>query len=703
MKKSLLLSFLLFLVVISVSALDIPAGKYYFDNSKTMYSNVKFVYGSNTRAECYVIQMTNEGDNIWSVTLAETASDMYRYTFAETSLADGNQGDNFNNVKDNISNVRNEKRTATRGDEVITGGIFVPSSGDNWAQGTWQTMNSFKGVKYSGTLPVLFINTTKTVTLPAVCTVDAEHYFAYYENTEGWSTVHCYAWDSNYNNLNGDWTGMECEKVGTADNGNEIWRWVSTQKKSEAASPGHIIFNDGQQVGGQTGDMLFQNGGYYTFTASHEVGPDIVLTGDGVSEEVVPITSKEEYVQGTYYIDALGLSGYSNLGSKDEPLALEIKGRGNYTWRDFDKKPYRLKFDKKAQPLGMKKSKHFTLLAHADDNLGFLRNTVGFQLSRLLGLAYTPEQQPVEVVLNGDYIGLYMMTDQLRIDPDRVNIVEQADEETDPEKITGGWLLEIDNYEDECQVRLTEGNGASLWVTYKTPELLSSAQENYLKNLIQTTDNAIYASNKNSTTWESYIDMDALARFYIIQEVMDNAESFHGSCYMHKEQGADTKLIFGPVWDFGNSYHRGYNKFIYVDSPFGQTWIGEIAKFPRFQSKVKELWKIFFGNQYLTLDAFIDQFVDQISQAAVADADRWPSYGNANMTNRKASFKNAIAQKTEYLRQQWGDGVSGIDNITTNETGSANAKTYSIDGREVNGNNLSKGIYIRNGKKFVVK
>ena len=418
----------------------------------------------------------------------------------------------------------------------------------------------------------------------------------------------------------------------------------------------------------------------------------------------VAITSKETYVQGTYYIDALGLEGYSDLGSQESPLALEIKGHGNYTWNSFGKKPYRLKFEKKASPLGMKKNKHFNLLAHADDYLGFLRNTVGFELSRLIGLPYTPEQQPVEVILNGSYIGLYMMTDKIRVETNRVNIVEQADEETDPEKITGGWLLEINNYQEDGQVRFKEGNGSNLWFTYHTPEVLSSTQQTYITDFLKATDNAIYASDKNSTTWENYIDLDALVRFYIVQEVMDNAESFHGSCYMSKEQGADTKLVFGPVWDFGNSFHRGYNKFIYVDSPFGQSWIGEIAKFPRFQQKVKEIWQPFFGTQYPTLDAFIDRFADQISAAAVADGKRWPSYSNADMSNRKNSFKNAIKQKTEYLRQQWGDGTNAIATILSADKDTKDAATYTIDGRKVNATQqLPKGIYIRNGRKVVVK
>ena len=587
-KKMRRLTLLLyFLTMLSVHgwALTIPAGKFYFDNSLTGYTYIKFVYGSDQRQTCTVVTMQQEEGSLWSVTIPAEVTDMYRYTFAQTTLPDGEQNQNFNTVKDNISNSRNELRTATRSDAIIVGGVFVPSSGDNWAQGAWKTWNAYNGTAYSGTLPVLYINTAE------------------------------------------------------------------------------------------------------------------------------PVTSKETYVSGTYYIDALNLDGYENLGTKEAPLSLLIKGRGNYTWTGFDKKPYRLKFDQKAAPLGMNKSRHFVLLAHADDNLGFLRNTVGFQLSRLIGLAYTPAQEPVEVVLNGNYIGLYFLTENIRIAKDRVNITEQLDQETDADLITGGWLLEINNYAEDQQIQLTEGNGASLWITYHAPEILSEAQKNYLTDLISDVNSAIYASNKNSTAWENYIDLDALVRFYIVQEVMDNAESFHGSCYMHKDLGADSKLIFGPVWDFGNSFHRGYNKFIYVDPPFGQTWIGEIAKYPRFQAKVKEIWRPFFGTEYPTLDNFIDEFAEKISAAAIADQERWPAYGTNNIESKKNEFKNCLAQKTNYLRQQWGEGTTGITTIDNDGQGEDryDDAIYTIDGRKLDiqfpatNAHLPKGIYIYKGKKIIVR
>ena len=194
------------------------------------------------------------------------------------------------------------------------------------------------------------------------------------------------------------------------------------------------------------------------------------------------ITSKEEYLNGTYYLDPMGASDVEAIGSKEAPLPLEIKGRGNYTWRDFDKKPYRLKLADKQPLMGLAKNKHFALMAHADDNKGFMRNTIGFYFSEQIGMAWTPKAKPVELVLNGDYKGLYFLTEHIRVDKDRVNIEEQEDNETDPEKITGGWLVEIDNYnEAPYNIEIREGNRHTMWFTYKSPELLSSAQEQFLR------------------------------------------------------------------------------------------------------------------------------------------------------------------------------------------------------------------------------
>ena len=157
--------------------------------------------------------------------------------------------------------------------------------------------------------------------------------------------------------------------------------------------------------------------------------------------------SRETPVEATMYVTAYG--DYPALGSASNQIPLTIRGRGNWTWTGFDKKPYKIVFAQGPgqKLLGMHKSKHWALMAGADDYLGFLKNTVGYALSRHIGLPYTPNQVPVELMLNGDYKGLYFVTETIRIDNDRVNIHEQQDGETKADLITGGWLVEIDNWE----------------------------------------------------------------------------------------------------------------------------------------------------------------------------------------------------------------------------------------------------------------
>lgn len=570
------LSLLSIICSVAVWGVTIPKGTFYFDNSKTRYEQVKFVYGSEYDAQTWVVSMTHESGDKWSITFDQSIENMYRYTFAETTLPDGKIDDTFPNVKENISKVRNEMRTATTSATIIVGGTFTPSSGDNWAQGEWVIDTNGKG--YSETLPVLFINTANS-----------------------------------------------------------------------------------QQI-----------------------------------------TSKEDYIDATYYLETFGLEGYEAFGSATDQLPLEIRGRGNYTWRDFDKKPYRIKLGSKAALLGMKKSKHFALLAHADDNLGFYRNTMGFEMSRRLGLPYTPSQEPVEVVLNGNYIGLYFLTETIRVDEDRVDIVEQEDYATDASEITGGWLVEIDNYEETEQVRITEGNGVTMRFTYKTPELLSDAQRTYLRDQMNAIDDAIYVSDKSSTDWEELVDIDHLVRFYVTQEIMQNAESFHGSCYLYRDRGEDEKWHFGPVWDFGNSFHNGENRFIYVNSPFGNHWIEEFAKFPRFQEHVKMVWNEFYRNQIASIDTFMTEFADKIATAATCDYARWPQYGASDIYAKKKEMKRFLDDRIKWLHGHWVDNsVIGVDasefrvyGVDGGIIAPQGAEIYNLSGGKVSADNLSAGIYI---------
>lgn len=375
------------------------------------------------------------------------------------------------------------------------------------------------------------------------------------------------------------------------------------------------------------------------------------------------IVSKEEYLQANWWLDSMGIDSVESIGSADNPLTMLIKGRGNYTWNNYAKKSFRIKLDEKKPLLGMSSNRHFCLMGHPDDYLARLKNTMGFELSRRIGLAYTPAQEPVEVVLNGQYIGLYFLTEKIRVGKNRVNIEEQQDLETDPAKITGGWLLEITNNPDESTLWISEDSEKDTWLgfTPESPENLSQQQKDYIWRLINKTNKAIYNVDKSSTEWEKYIDIDTLAMFYIVGEIMDDLEYFAGSCYMYKHRGDSTKLIFGPVWDFGNAFQRWaiygdteFNKYIYQQpTVFASHWIEEILKFPHFRKVVRDHWRDFYGSGFngLDIDQYIDDFVAMIKPGFDAEMVRWPQY---DISYQRTDFWIFVHRKINWLNSQWG-------------------------------------------------
>jgi len=564
--RRLLICTYLFLVGITAYALTIPEGTLYFDNSLTGYTDVRFVYGTYQKSETYALAMTNDGDK-WRVDIPQTVTDMYRFTFVGAPIREGLYDQTFSTFKDSISHQANLLRTATSDAQMANGDIYVPQTGDNWAQGSWKSLTEWLAGKnaapnISGTLPVVYIRT-----------------------------------DNN-----------------------------------------------------------------------------------------AAITSTETYIKGSLYIDPL-TTGYASLGSEIAPIAAQFKGRGNYTWKDFAKKPYKIKFDVKQSVLGMPNNRHWCLMAHADDYLGFLKDKVGHLLSEQIGMRWTPKIVPVELVINGQYKGLYFLTEHVRIAGNRIHITEQTNNATD--SVTGGWLVEIDNYAEDGNITFREGNGQQVMVTIKEPDTLSTQQRNYIENQISSLNSAIYGASA-STLW-AMLDIDEAAKFYLVQEIMEDCESYHGSCYLYKDRdrnGQTAKWCFGPVWDFGNAYNRHQETWIYDNPTFDQYWIGQIAKWPEFIAKVKEYWYVYYHSHRNETNNKIAEYVSLISSAAANDAALWRGtqnyQDNSNISDRKDAFLDRYNWRIQWLYSQWGEGKRpatwGIENACLSSQ-PTEAKKYMRNGQ----------------------
>ena len=403
-----------------------------------------------------------------------------------------------------------------------------------------------------------------------------------------------------------------------------------------------------------------------------------------------------------YWLDVNGCQwledlGAENIGSKEKPLALQIKARGNWTMKGFSKKPFKLKLDKKQSLLGLSKSKHFAILAHADDNGGYLRNFIGFNLGRRIGLPWTPTHQPVEVVINGDYRGLYFLTESIRVDADRVNIQELEDNVDDPKLASGGYIVELDNYDEDssAQIQMDEKVNPAvgghyvdkLRITFDTPEVYSDLQRRFITDQFTAINN--YVGSNNDALW-SYLDLDDAARYYLVEEIVSHTESYHGSTYLFRDRGANQKWHFSPLWDFGNAFNGRTDDYFYNCDPFGNTWIPSIRQNDKFNNKVKDTWLWFMQNKYNGLINDIDEYVGHLTTAAKADHERWKSApvpnggqsvaNNSDMQGKRNQIVDHLNAKINWLKGKFGDYTRGTYTEPARDTTAAAAlPDYLID------------------------
>lgn len=439
--------------------------------------------------------------------------------------------------------------------------------------------------------------------------------------------------------------------------------------------------------------------------------------------------SHKNYFAGEYWLELpedpkYVRDGDKALGSADEPLPLEIKARGNWTRTAFAKKPFKIKLGAKQKMLGLTKSKHFALLAHADDNFGYLRNYVGFNLGRRIGLPWTPYQRAIEVIINGDYRGLYFLTESIRVEKDRVNITELDDNVGDGALISGGYLVELDNYYEDNQIRMAEKSCAQvpcdqLLITPDTPEEYSALQRRFVTDQFTAMNDLV--GTASDALW-SYMDIDDAARYYIVEEILGHTEAYHGSTYLYRDRGEGQKWHFSPLWDCGNAFNAPVNGFFYLNSLFGATWIPSMRLNGKFNDVMEATWKWFMGNRYTGINDDIDVWTESLRAAAIADHKRWkdvqpPSggvsvYDNSDIDSKAAQVKNYLKQRTAWLAQRFGSysssdkepardttpaaplpdyAVSAIENVSVSSD--APIEYYNLQGMRVE--NPSGGIFIR--------
>jgi hypothetical protein len=298
-------------------------------------------------------------------------------------------------------------------------------------------------------------------------------------------------------------------------------------------------------------------------------------------EEFLPtlvIHSETEVTDSDKYITC-NITLYINEIKQFTNLLAGIRLRGNST-QNFDKKPYRIRFDQEIQllDLGNGASKSWVLLAEYAD-LSMLRNKITFDLAKgLLRHSFVSDTAFVEVSLNDQNLGVYLLAEQTHVNKHRVNIDESG--VYDSSIFDTGYLIEL---EIDADRRNTEGEYMTDWFDipgysinpnnigwwnaheYNTSkeasfyviksDAKSLAQVQYIQSYMLSVYNAIYNQNSQETITE-LINIESAVDMYLLQLITNDMDNNFSSVFMYKDKG--DKLVFGPPWDFDLSYGNHY-------------------------------------------------------------------------------------------------------------------------------------------------
>lgn len=328
--------------------------------------------------------------------------------------------------------------------------------------------------------------------------------------------------------------------------------------------------------------------------------------------------------------------------------------------------------------LGMPKENDWILGGLAFD-ASLIRDYISYNLSRKIG-NYAPRQQYCEVIINGNYRGLYILQEKIKVDDNRVDIAKiDASDNTLPE-LSGGYLTKADKVtsEDPSAWTMSTYLGSQTDFIHETPKptVITSSQHTYIKSVFEKL--ATKATNSSiSSGYPSVIDVPSFIDFILVNELAANVDAYQFSTYFHKDKNG--KLRAGPLWDLNLTYGNDIAHWWGAESRSKtDTW-----QFDNWDNIGPKFWKDLYSNStfrcylskrwnFLTqsgaplnessLNTFIDETVALISEAAAREQMRWGTVNNHSA--EISALKDFISDRIVWMTSQLGS-FSSCSNVST--------------------------------------
>lgn len=387
-------------------------------------------------------------------------------------------------------------------------------------------------------------------------------------------------------------------------------------------------------------ELKTKDGSSYTVAVMQSALPSLQIDLHDTDLDTIHQDKDEKYKENTLTI--------TNPDGSCEILAensVEIKGRGNSSWQLFDKKGYQVKFSEKTSVLGMGKAKKWILLANASDD-SMIRTKLVYDMADQLDMEFVPSFEYVDLWIDGEYLGTYMIGEK----------VENGSSRLDFQNPTGALFEHdeafYDEEEDSIYNKMLQRHFVLKEIEEEKEENIELAMVDFDTSLddLMTYLYETPSEQVTLTALSEKIDVDSFAKYYLINEYVQNREAFATSFFWYQD-GAEDVLHLGPIWDFDTCMGNDGTAFT---ENYGQEHLmfRYLLAAPEFRERIEALYQQ-YQPAFAGMEANAEVLKEEISDSAAMNYLRWDVLGKPNPKKAAepfyATFPDAVHSVEAWL------------------------------------------------------
>jgi hypothetical protein len=403
--------------------------------------------------------------------------------------------------------------------------------------------------------------------------------------------------------------------------------------------------------------------------------PIVVISTNG---QEIPLDTKITAQMKVLY-KGPGIRNYLNDQPSDYNGLIGIERRGSTSDFFSDKKPYSVETrdaegeDLDFPLLGLPEEADWAFLAPYNDK-SLVRDALMMELARQI-MPWAPRMRFVEMVVNGEYVGIYIVTEKIKRGKDRVAVSKLKATDTAGDSLTGGYILKIDKTTGAPGANWISpyppfpgGWQTTLWqVEYPKVEDIQLVQRQYINSWIngfEATMNSTYFAD-TANGYPKFLDVPSFVDFTLLNEMAKNVDSYRLSTFFWKDRDdKDPRLHAGPIWDFnialGNADYCGgnntagwaidFNNICPNDGWVNQFWWQKMWLDLQYRRQLKERWAELRSNTLSDASVLhlLDSLTSLLQESQVRNFQRWPVLNTYLWPNPYCC--GTYAGHTNYLR-----------------------------------------------------